>query len=176
MKAKAGSIIFLTRRKEKPNYRIFLSYMIALFTRKKKQPLNKVKVHSAIIYEHDNVMRVRDMDKDGDDHYTLEKYKKLYGDRLEIVNNHFNFSEKQLIASNFSCRTLKVKYDYKNTFFWQVIKRFSGFFVGKITLYKRMCAEDMQRQFNILIPGFFKTPEATNPNEAYEYVKKKYIL
>ena len=173
---KEGSIIFLTRRKAKPAYRIFISYMIALFTKRKGQSLINVKVHSAIIYSHKGVLKVRDMDKHGDEHYTFNEYKRLFGDRFEIIENPFDFSKERLIEFNYSCRSLNVKYDYSNTFVYQVLKRFTGFFIGKVTLYKRMCAEDAQRQFNILYPGYFKTPEATNPNELFEQIKKRFKL
>lgn len=168
---KEGDIIFLTYRKNKPFYRIFISKGIALFTRKNKQPLSTVKVHAGIIYKKDGILTVRDMDKDGEEHHTLNVYKIIYGDRLEIKSCPYIFKQKIYDSFNKSCEKLHVEYDYNNTFVYQVIKKFFRFFKFKKTVMQRMCAEDAQRQFNILSPGFFKTPEKTSPNELYFKIK-----
>lgn len=175
---KTGSIIFLTRRVIKNifDYRGIISYLIAVFTRFKGQKIKDVKVHSAIVYEYLNEYYVRDMDKDGDRHYTLEKYKEKFGERMEVVENPYNIensalTEENVLKFNTSCRNFAVKYDYKNTFFYQIIKRLFGYFIKDNSNYARMCAEDVCRQFNV----FFKTfdyVEKTNPNELYEFIKQ----
>ena len=166
---KEGDIIFLTKRSIKPKYRIFVSYMIALLTKQPGEKIKDVKVHSSIIYSNGGVLSVRDMDKNGDMHYTIGKYKQLYGDRLEVKAHCYKPSLDTLKKFNSSCRDFKVKYDYKNTFLYQVIRRLFGVFINDPTRYKRMCAEDAQRQFN-LIEGIFYNPEKTNPNELYHVI------
>lgn len=164
---KEGDIIFLTRRKYKPYYRIFISCGIALVTRKKGQTYDDVKVHSAIIYKYKGVLFVREMEKHGDEHSTLEKYKEIYGGRMEIKESPVHFSVSKYNSFNRSCRELHVEYDYNNTFVYQILRKVFKFFRFKNTVMQRMCAEDAQRQYNLLSPGFFKTPEKTSPNELY---------
>jgi len=173
---KEGNLISLTRRYKKPNYRIFISYMIAKLTKRKGQPIDKVKVHSAIIYKRDGIFMVREMEKDGDSHQTLEDYLIEYKDRVEIKEHPYSFKPEELATFNYLCRYLKVTYDYRNTFLWQVVKYFTGKFLGKQTMYSRMCAEDFQDQFNVLKYGYFKTPEITNPNEVHSLVKEWKII
>jgi len=164
----AGSIIFLTIRKEKPGTRIFLSRMIAKFTKREDQELEEVKVHSAIVYKRYGETYVRDMDKYGDDHYPIETYLEMYKDRIEIkLNPIIDFPWHIMETFNFSCFLNEVKYDYVNTFVYQVVRRITHKFIGRDTTWSRMCAEDVQRQYNLLVPGFFATPEKTNPNELF---------
>jgi len=167
-----GSIIFLTKRKEKPYYRKFISYMIAKMTRNKGQRVEDVKVHCAIIYRYDNILYVRDMDKKGDEHYTLKDYILKFQNRIEIYKPLFEFGDWNINRFNKSCKDEKVKYDYINTFVYQVIKKYIHKFIGKDTSYTRMCAEDAQRQYNLLLPNYFKTPEATSPNEVHGKIVK----
>ncbi len=163
-----GSIIFLTIRKEKPAARIFLSRMIAKFTKKEGQELEDVKVHSAIVYKRYGETYVRDMDKFGDDHYPIEEYLDLYKGRIELkLNPYFDQPWHILETFNFSCFLNEVKYDYVNTFVYQVVRRLTHKFIGRETTWSRMCAEDVQRQYNLLVPEFFETPEKTNPNEVF---------
>ncbi len=167
---KTGNIIFLTRRAIKNifDYRGIISYLIAVFTRFKGQKIKDVKVHSAIVYEYLDEYYVRDMDKNGDRHYTFKKYEEKFGDRMEIVERprFTNITKEKIQRFNTTCRNFKVKYDYKNTFFFQVIKRLFGFFIKDNSYYSRMCAEDVQRQLNIF-DYMFSKPEEVNPNILY---------
>jgi len=165
-----GSIIFLTKRKEKPYYRKFISYMIAKMTRNKGQRLEDVKVHAAIIYRYDDTLYVREMESKGNINYTLVEYNALYGDRMVIYSHNMSFDEWNVDRFNFSCRNQSVKYDYKNTFIFQIVKRYTTLFLGRNTPYHRMCAEDTQTQFNLLSCNYFKTPESTNPNELWNLI------
>jgi len=160
---KAGNIVFLTERKKKPYYRILISKGIALFTKYPNQKLEDVKVHAAIIYNYKGIFYVRDMDKDGDDHYTIDKYFEKYKGRIEIKINPFLTTTAILNKFNNSCRNTKVKYDFWNTFFFQIIKTITGKFIGKKTSLHRMCAEDARTQFNIL-KNIFSDLEGVNPN------------
>ena len=168
-----GSLIFLTKRKIKNvfDYRGIISVGISKLTKFKDQDEDEVKVHTAIIYDNNGELTVREMGKHGDEHYSLEYYKIMYGSRMEIVYMQETFNLERIDMFNKSCKYTKVKYDYKNTFVFQLIKSFTHKFFGKDTLYHRMCAEDAQRQYNILFPNYFKTPEDTNPNELYKIVK-----
>ena len=168
---KEGSIIFLTLRKKKPLRRIILSKGISILTRKKNQSLEKVKVHSAILYSSNGHFMVRDMDRKGNETWFLEDYKKKYEDRIEIRKNPFFVSGSSLENFNGYCRNKKVKYDYFNTFFFQIFRSLFGFQKFPNSKKRRMCAEDVQRCFNILIPRFFETPEQSHPNELYEITK-----
>jgi len=167
---KEGDIIFVTRRHDN-DFRGFISKGIAVLTKHKGQDIEDVKVHSAIIYKSKGVLMVRDMDKHGDEHYTLKKYTELFHDRMEIVNMNHNASQEKIVWFNNNCMNNKVKYDYVNTFVFQLVKSLTKKFIGKQSVYHRMCAEDVQRQYNIL-DDVFKTPEYTNPNELYKIVKK----
>lgn len=160
----AGDIGFLTIRKNKPIYRIVISYMIALLTKLPKEKIKDTKVHSFVIYEKDNKKFIRDMDKEGDTHYSLEDYLEIYGDRVEIRKLPYYAEGSRLSLFNKSCANTKVKYDYMNTFVYQLIRSLGGRLLFKKTIYTRMCAEDVQRQLNI-IRYIFDTPEITNPAE-----------
>lgn len=161
-------IIFLTPRKFKHIFdvRALISFGIALFTRQKRQSIKTVKTHSALAYEYENQLYVRDTDKYGQEHYTLKEYTETFGDRMEIYKLTVETTQEKYDYFIESCRTTKIRYDFNNTFFWQVIKTITGHFFGKNTVYARMCAEDVQRQINLLDP-IFPTPEETNPNELY---------
>lgn len=169
---KEGTIIFLTKRKFRHpfEFRWWLSILIAYFTKDEKQKLSDVKVHAAIIYDNGG-LKVRDIDKEGDCHYILKDYLSKYEGRIEIKEHSFNICEDELKFFNYSCKTRKVKYDYINTFFYQIIKYFIGIFTKKNTIEKRMCSEDVMRQFNLL-KCIFNTPEKTTPNELYLMIKK----
>jgi len=168
IKYKAGDIIFLTKRiNKKPYQRWFISHLIAVFSKKKEQYLEQVKVHSAIIYEKTDILFVREMDKYGDRHFTLSEYFKKFSTRVEILRMNYNTTPAKLEYFNKTCQYKHVKYDFINTFVWQAIKGITSKYFGKNTGYKRMCAEDVQRQFNILEKRF-KTPEKTSPQELYD--------
>lgn len=163
---KEGSIIFLTRRKKGNLIRRFVSGGIAVFTKREDQALDNVLVHSAIIYRSGSELYVREMEKNGDEHKTLVEYNKIYGKRMYIKVNPFDIESNKVEKFNLSCETVRVKYDYWNTFFFQIIKVLFGRFLGKKTTLHRMCAEDAQRQFNLL-KDIFKTPEKTSPNDLW---------
>ena len=89
------------------------------------------------------------MEKNGDKHYSISKYISIYGDRMEVVKMPFSYPKGNIIEFNVSCKNLRVKYDYSNTFFFQVLKAVFKKMIFDKTRFKRMCAEDVQRQFNI---------------------------
>lgn len=167
---KEGDIIFLTKRSANPWYRIFISKGITHFTKLKNQALTEVKVHSAIIYNDLGVLKVRDMDKNGDNHYSLVEYYNKFKDRIEIKETPYLFSPEIKLIFNYSCKNTHVKYDFVNTFVYQIIKRLTGRILFKDTTWTRMCAEDVQTEFNKL-RYTFSTPEITNPNNLFELIK-----
>lgn len=170
---KVAKIIFLTRKLGKfPVYRFILSFFIALFTRKKKQKIKDVKVHAAVIYEDNGIEYVRDMEAKGNESILFGDYYEKFKDRIEMIYYRFQTSKEKIKTFNNSCKKTKVKYDYKNTLFFQVIKILFGKFFGGNTAYSRMCSEDVQRQLNILEPIFDK-PEEVSPNELYEILIKE---
>ena len=171
MKSKAGDMIFLTRRNTR-DYRGFISKSIARLTRNKKQNLEDVKVHAAIIYSNDGVLFVRDMDSKGNENYTLMEYVEIYGNRMEIYHHNLKIVNYKLF--NESCLNDDVNYDYLNTFVWQLSRELCHIWFGWNTPYKRMCSEDVQREFNLL-RWTFKYPEQVNPNQLFEYLKKENI-
>lgn len=166
---KTGSIIFLTKRDFSFSYRWLLSYLIAFFSKNKKQKLSEVKVHAAIIYEYKGNLCVRDIDKFGDEHISLYKYIDMYKNRIEIYEYPYNISTKLIEVFNHSCKTTKIVYDYKNLLIFQLIKSIFNIFVGRNTSIMRTCSEDTARQFNIL-KHIFELPEQITPNELFSKV------
>jgi hypothetical protein len=166
-----GSLIFLTKRPFKLNFRWFMSQAIASLTKFKGQDINDAKVHSAIIYRYKNILYVRDMDKKGAEHFTLDSYIETYKGRGTVLENpySYSFTYETLRIFNISCRNTKVKYDYINTFVFQLIKTQIKKFLGWNSEYRRMCAEDASKQYNLL-ERIFKTPEKTNPNEMFKFL------
>jgi hypothetical protein len=170
---KEGNIVFLTKRKIKNilDYRGIISYLISLFSNKSFNNLDVIKSHCAIIYSYNDVFMVRDMDMIGTVNYTLEEYLIKYGDRNPvIIINPFCTCNGTKEEFNNSCRELKINYDYNNLLFYQIIKSIFRIFVGKDTITKRICSEDVMRQFNI-IQKVFNNPEELNPNELYNKIK-----
>ena len=175
MKEKAGDIIFLTKRTvKKPLYRWFISNSIAVLTKFKGQKTKDVKVHSAIVFkatiDDETNLYVRDMEAEGNVPILLKEYKKIFRDRLEIVPMPKINNAKVIAQFNREALSRHVKYDYLNTFVWQVLRALGHKWIGWNTPYKRMCAEDVQRMYNMLNP-IFNTPEQTNPNELYKFIK-----
>ena len=170
---KEGNIIFLTRRKIKNilDYRGIISYLISLFSKTYNSTIDTTKTHCAIIYTYNDKFMVRDMDMTGTVNYTLEEYLEVNKDRgIVIIDNPFCTCNGTKDDFNRSCRELKINYDYNNLLFFQIIKSIFRIFVGKDTVTKRICAEDVMRQFNIIQKVFTK-PEEWNPNELYNKIK-----
>lgn len=168
-----GNIILLKRRKFKHVFdiRFYLSYLIAYFTKTSNQLLDDVVVHCAIIYQSNNETFVRDMDKKGNEPYTINQYRKIYGNRMEIkINPHNLYNEILIKKFSDECENLDVKYDYFNLLFFQLIKSMFHKFIGKETKTKRICSEDVARIYNVLNPYFFLKPEEITPNELSEYI------
>lgn len=170
MKNKAGDLIFLTRRRNGKIIRRIVSNSIARITKFKGQCLNDVKVHVAIIYEYRSLLWVRDMDAEGDEKYPLDIYKQMMEGRIEIVSMP-DYYGVDIHRFNVGCEMEDVRYDFTNTFFWQVIRGITGKWIGKDTPYKRNCVEDASRMYDLINP-IFKNVEKTNPNEAYRFVKE----
>jgi hypothetical protein len=166
---KAGDIIFLTQR-ARGGYRGFISRSIAKVTRLPGQKQSEVKVHAAIIFDNVGVLTVREMDRSGNENIPLIDYTKKFGERMEIVSMPVVASADAVGDFNFKCLTTDVKYDYANTFVWQLTRAITGAWLGRNTPYKRMCAEDVQRMYNLLDNRFY-TPEIVNPNELFNKVK-----
>lgn len=177
MKNKAGDLIFLTRRKKGKNeslVRRFISGSIARITRFKHQDLEKVKVHVAIIYEYNSLLWVRDMDMEGDERYPVDIYSMMMKGRIEVVQMP-DYYGVDINRFNVGCEMDAVRYDFANTFFWQVIRGATGKWFGKNTPYKRNCVEDASRMYNLINP-IFKNVEKTNPNELYRLIKTNSLL
>lgn len=171
MREKPGDLIFLTRRTGKnPLYRWFVSNAIAVLTKFKNQKTVDVKVHSAIIFELHSKLYVRDMGPKGNVPILLTDYKELHKGRIEIIHMPKIGSVSTIARFNREASSRYVTYDYWNTFVWQVVRALSHKWIGTNTPYKRMCAEDAQRMYNLIRVTFFKV-EQTNPNELYAIVQ-----
>ena len=172
MEYKAGDIIFLSRRKNKRNIiRWAISNSIALFTRKINENIDDVKVHMAIIYSDKKELIVRELDRDGIIPIPLNEYINKFKDRIEIVKMPAIQSVMSINAFNFSCKHSQVEYELINLFVWQSFRAIFHRWIGTDTPYKRICSEDVARQYNKL-DYVFLTPEKTNPNDCYIFVKE----
>ena len=163
---KEGNIIFLTRAKGSWwNWRVVLTWITASLSTREISKVDTVLNHTAIIFRKENQLFVRDMDVKGNSTIELFDYFKLYKGRITIKQSPFKFDKTRLEYFNTECYYNEADYDYFNLLFFQLIKTFFGFFIGKNTIRHRTCSEDVARMFNVLKSNYFKKPEQITPGE-----------
>ena len=160
-----GSIIFLSRRKG-ISFRAFVSYLIACFSTKNREEVDRVPVHTAIVFRWRGELHVRDMDYNGNNFLPLEEYRKKYAGRGRVKINPY---DADVMVFNLNCRYNHAEYDFLNLLLFQVVKSIFGVFIGKNTIRYRICSEDCARMFNKIKP-IFRNPEALTPTNLDEMI------
>ncbi|MBD3198011.1 MAG: hypothetical protein GF317_23375 [Candidatus Lokiarchaeota archaeon] len=172
MNYNSGDILFLTVRpwSFKKLHRVIISKLIERISGKY--------VHCSIIYFYEGHYYVRDMNFNGNNGIKLSVYIDKYKNRLKRIKNPFYQDYFDMQIFNSRCHYQKNKYEYKNLFLWQLIRHIFNKWIGKETVIKRTCSEDVSRMLNILKPNFVYYPDKISPNELYQKLKayEKQIL